>query len=42
MSTVELNKAIEKVAKATSKTKSEVAAKLKAKDHWTWFLINNA
>ena len=37
-----LNAAIGKVAKATDKTKAEIAAKMFAKDQWTWFLIRQA
>jgi len=37
-----LNAAIETVATATNQTKSEVAAKLFAKDSWTHFLVSQA
>ena len=42
MTTSTLNKRIEQVAKATNQTKSEVAAKLFAKDDWTHFLVRQA
>ena len=42
MTTLTLNQKIESVARATNQTKSEVAAKLFAKDNWTHFLIRQA
>tara|TARA_R100001594_G_scaffold82211_1_gene116681 strand:+ start:380 stop:505 length:126 start_codon:yes stop_codon:yes gene_type:complete len=41
MSKQELNARIEKVAKSTNQTKEQVAEKLFAKDHWTWFLVRS-
>lgn len=42
MKTTTLNQKIEAVAKATNQTKSQVAAKLFAKDGWTHFLVGQA
>lgn len=42
MSKPQLNKAILKVANATSQTKEQVAEKLTNKDQWTWFLVRQA
>jgi hypothetical protein len=38
----QLTLAVEKVASATDKTASEILTKLLNKDHWTWFLIEEA
>ena len=42
MSKSQLNQAIEKVAKATDKSKQQIADNLAEKDSWTWFLIRQA
>jgi len=42
MSKSELNRKIVKVAKNTGKTKQEIAAKIMAKDYWTWYLVKTA
>ncbi len=42
MNKLQLNAAIENVAKATGQTKQQVADKLESQDHWTWFLVRQS